>query len=122
MKYKQITIRILCILALLFISVGTIFDFSLQLHQGLRKETFRILADVSEDYNKAVADRTTYTIKTLEVLAGGLSEMQDRPKQDIMRILQNTMERVEFAKTIVCDTAGNSCSNDGTVENITHCN
>ncbi|MEG1524391.1 MAG: diguanylate cyclase [Clostridia bacterium] len=118
MKNKKMMIRIIGIVGVFLVAATTVWDFSLQLRHALTRETYRTLSRVSEDYNKAFLDRISYHIKTMKVLAGGLQEMQNQPKQDVMRVLQNAVSDGGFAKMGVCNAKGISYSNEGVLSDV----
>ncbi|MEG2214148.1 MAG: diguanylate cyclase [Oscillospiraceae bacterium] len=118
MKYKKVIVKIFCALLAVVITAATIWDFSLQLQHELTKEIYRTLSDVSIDYNKSFLDRISYNIKTMNVLAGGLVEMNEPSKQDIMDILQNAVDDGDFERVVVATADGMTCANDGLSINI----
>ncbi|MEG1557568.1 MAG: diguanylate cyclase [Oscillospiraceae bacterium] len=113
MKIKNYMFKIICILVILVISVWTIWEFTFQLQDDLVKETYRTLSEVSMDYNKVFLDRISFNVKTMNILANNLKEMQNLTKQDIMEILQNAVDGVGFSKMVVCNSSGISYSSDG---------
>ncbi|MEG2038093.1 MAG: diguanylate cyclase [Oscillospiraceae bacterium] len=118
MKCKKVCTIVLFTIAIFAISVVTIWDFSMQLQNMLTRETYQTLSEVSKDYNKAFLDRISYNIKTMNVLAGTLDEMQECTKQEAMRILQNAVDDGGFEKMVVCDAKGVSYSNNGISGNV----
>ncbi|MEG1304698.1 MAG: hypothetical protein RSD19_03840, partial [Oscillospiraceae bacterium] len=113
MKIKNYMFKIICILVILVISVWTIWEFTFQLQDDLVKETYRTLSEVSMDYNKVFLDRISFNVKTMNILANNIKEMQNLTKQDIMEILQNAVDGVGFSKMVVCNSSGISYSSDG---------
>ncbi|MEF9918464.1 MAG: cache domain-containing protein, partial [Eubacterium sp.] len=113
MKFSKNSIKIVCALIIIVIIIGTVYDFSYRLQHVLTNETYRTLSDVSKDYNKAFLDRIDYNVKTLNVLAGSLEEMQGQTKEEIIRVLQNAVEDGGFEKIVACDMDGKSYSDKG---------
>ncbi|MEG1017519.1 MAG: hypothetical protein RSE36_06870, partial [Oscillospiraceae bacterium] len=105
MKIKNYMFKIICILVILVISVWTIWEFTFQLQDDLVKETYRTLSEVSMDYNKVFLDRISFNVKTMNILANNIKEMQNLTKQDIMEILQNAVDGVGFSKMVVCNSS-----------------
>ncbi|MEG2595289.1 MAG: diguanylate cyclase [Ruthenibacterium sp.] len=120
MKCKRVIVRIVCSLLISVLFVGAIWDFLIQTQRTLTKETYRTLAAVSEDYNKAFLDRISYHVKTMNVLAGVLEEMDTCSKDEAIRILQNAVDGGGFDKMVVCDAKGYSCANDGVLADVSH--
>ncbi|MEG1275431.1 MAG: diguanylate cyclase [Ruthenibacterium sp.] len=118
MKCKQVTVRIACALAAALLAVTTICDFTIQLQNALKRETYRTLSEVSSDYNKAFLDRIDYNVKMLKVLAGSLEEMQGQTKSDIAHVLQSAVADGGFAKVVACNAAGRTCASDGTTGDL----
>ncbi|MEG0252332.1 MAG: diguanylate cyclase [Christensenellaceae bacterium] len=113
MKFKENLIRIVLIVAICALSIGTVVNFSFQLHSALTNETYRTLNEVSEHYNKTFSDRIKYNIKTMNVLASGLERMRNQPRTEIIDVLQDAVDDGEFSKMAVCDATGMSFSNGG---------
>ncbi|MEG1417542.1 MAG: PAS domain S-box protein, partial [Oscillospiraceae bacterium] len=118
MSCKKNVVKILCILTVFVIAATTIWDFSVQLKRVLTRETYETLSEVSEDYNKSFLDRISYNIKTMNVLADSLKEMNLNTHQDIVRVLQFAVGDGGFSKLVVCNTDGISCSNDGIMNDV----
>ncbi|MEG1710380.1 MAG: diguanylate cyclase [Clostridia bacterium] len=118
MKYKKIIVIVFCTLLIFAITVGMIWDYSVQLQQTLTNETYKTLSKVSKDYNKVFLDKISYNIKIMQVLAGGLESMHNQTKTQIMYVLQNAVDAGGFTNVVVCDTNGKTCDNDGVSINV----
>ncbi|MEG1985197.1 MAG: diguanylate cyclase [Oscillospiraceae bacterium] len=121
MKCRNNVLRILFGMVIAAILAGTLIDFSLQLQRALTDETYATLSEVSKDYNKAFSGSISYNVKTMEVLAGSLAEMQGKTKQDIIRVLSNAASDGGFKKMMVCDFNGVICSDDSEACDISKC-
>ncbi|MEG2118618.1 MAG: cache domain-containing protein, partial [Clostridia bacterium] len=120
MKFKKNAVKIFFALAIAVISIWTFFDFSLQLQNVLTNSTYKTLSEISLHYNKAFVDRIAYNTRTMNVLSGSLHKMCDMSKEEIMRVLQNAVDDGGYTKMIVCNTDGNTLSNDGISINVSH--
>ncbi|MEG1932822.1 MAG: cache domain-containing protein, partial [Pygmaiobacter sp.] len=106
-------------MAVIVISIGSIWRFSLELQHALTAETYRTLSEVSIDYNKAFLDSISYNIKTLKVLAGSLIELpEQQSKPEMIRILQSAVDSGGFSEVTICDANGIGCSNGGKSVNV----
>lgn len=122
MRFKKNIINTVCLLVIFAMSIGTIFDFSVQMQRTLTTQTYQTLADVSQDYNKAFLDRIASNIKTMNVLAGSLQALHDDSAKEIQDILQNAVNRGGFSAMVVCAPDGTSLSNEGVSVNLAHRN
>lgn len=118
MKCKKVVMRVIAAIVITVLFVGAIWDFSTQMQRTLTKEAYAILSAVSKDYNKAFLDRISYNMKTMNVIAGGLEEMQGKSKEVVLRVLRKAVSDGGFSQMVICDTNGNSYSNENTFMNI----
>ncbi|MEG1638244.1 MAG: diguanylate cyclase [Erysipelotrichaceae bacterium] len=118
MKYRKISYKILCAFALIATTLMFIFDFSHQVQNALTAETYQTLSDVSKTYNKVFNNRIKNTINTMNMIASHLSDSHTSSKEEIMSLLQSTVNEGGFTRMAVCREDGVSLSNDGTTTDV----
>ncbi|MEG0830661.1 MAG: cache domain-containing protein, partial [Anaerovoracaceae bacterium] len=120
MKYKKITAKILCAVALCAITAVIIMDFSHQVRHALTAETYRTLSEVSKTYNKVFNDRIDDTVETMNMLSGHMSTAHGSSPEEVMGVLQNAVDEGGFTRMAVCREDGVSISNKGTIVDVSH--
>ncbi|MEF9920079.1 MAG: diguanylate cyclase [Erysipelotrichaceae bacterium] len=111
MSIKKTTINLVFIIIVIVSSALVLWDFSFQLQNTLKKETYRTLDEVSQHYNKTFVDRINHNTITLKVLSDALEAKQNWLPEELSTLLQNAVDDGGYTKLVVSGKDGISYSN-----------
>ncbi|MEG2199177.1 MAG: diguanylate cyclase [Anaerovorax sp.] len=118
MKIKKTIVSVTILSMVLVAIVGTVWDLYSQLQALLKNETYRMLSQVSGNYNEVFLDRIDNHVKALNVVSGGLAELSNPSQGNIKRVLENAIDNSGFARLIFSTDNGMSYSNKGVFADI----
>ncbi|MEF9962134.1 MAG: diguanylate cyclase [Erysipelotrichaceae bacterium] len=118
MKIKRASINLIFILTIIIMSITILWDFSFQLQNALKRETYRTLDEVSNHYNKTFVERIEHNKTTLKVLSNTFATKTNWQPKELGAFLNQALLDGGFSKLIVSGVDGISYSNTNEVVDI----